>query len=84
MPEFLQKVARDLIEMRLLAVNEKRDVLVETIVEGGVDDVISGREAQARVRFQQGKVLQMRIAVSDKHKQDEAAEKTRKVNLRAG
>ena len=59
-------------------------VLVEAVVERGVDDVVGGREAEARVGLHQREVLQMRIAVADEHKDDEAAEEARHVNLGAG
>lgn len=74
LPECSQKVARDLIELRLHAINGKRDVLVETIIKSGVNDVVSGRETETCVGLQQREVLQMRIAIADQHIYDDAPE----------
>ena len=69
--------------MPLCAVDSERDVLIKAVIERGIDDVVGRREAKACIGLQQGKVLKMRIAVTNQYKDDETAKEARKIDFGA-
>src|SRR5215470_15569307 len=79
--KFLEEVARYLIEVWFAAIDRQREILIEPVVESSVEDVIGWRQTQPVLRLQQGEILEMRVAIADEHKNDEAAEETCKVDL---
>src|SRR5712671_7328742 len=59
LPKFLEKVFRHPVEMRFAAIDREREILIEPVIESGVEDVIGGRQTQPVLRLQQGEVLEM-------------------------
>src|SRR5262249_55113615 len=81
LPEFLEEAAGYLIEMRFAAINRELKILIEPVIEGGVEDVIGRRQTQPVLCLQQREVLEVCVAIADEHKNDESAEETCKVDL---
>src|SRR5215469_11204370 len=66
-----------------VAIDRQRKILIDPVIESGVDNVIGWRQTQPVLRLQQREVLEMRVAIADEHKNGEAAEEARKIDLGA-